>query len=123
MNDPFGADEPAPEAVLDALDDPACREIITALDEPQTADEISDRCDIPRSTVYRKLDVLAEASLVEESTEVRTDGHHTTQYIADFEAVHVSLDEDRSFAIEVDRPARAPEERVAELWQEVRNST
>ena len=123
MTDPFGTDEPDAEAVLEALEDPACREIITALDEPRTADEISEWCDIPRSTVYRKLDVLAEASLVEESTEVRTDGHHTTRYVADFEAVHVLLDEDRSFAIEVDRPTRAPEERVAELWQEVRNST
>lgn len=109
--------------VLEALEDPACREIITALDEARTADEISERCDIPRSTVYRKLDVLAEASLVEESTEVRTDGHHTTRYVEDFEAVHVLLDEDRSFAVEVDRPTPAPEERVAELWQEVRNST
>jgi len=123
VTDPFGTDEPEPEAVLEALDDPGCREIITGLDEPRTADEISEQCDIPRSTVYRKLDVLTEASLVDESTEVRTDGHHTTRYVADFDAVHVLLEEDRSFAIEVDRPTRAPEERVAELWQEVRNST
>jgi len=123
MNDPFDTDEPDTTAVLEALDDPACREIISALDESMTADEISERCDIPRSTVYRKLDVLAEASLIEESTEVRADGHHTTRYVADFEAVHVLLEDDRSFAVEVDRPTRAPEERVAELWQEVRNST
>ena len=122
MSNPF-ADELDLETVLDALDDPTCREILRTLDEPHTADELSEACDIPRSTVYRKLDLLSEASLVEESTEVRSDGHHTARYAADFEAVHVVLEEDREFAVEVDRPARAPEERVAELWQEVRDST
>ncbi|MFC7176413.1 winged helix-turn-helix domain-containing protein [Halosegnis marinus] len=122
MSNPF-ADEIDIEAVLNALDDPACREIIAVLDEPHTADEVAGECDIARSTVYRKLDMLAEASLVEESTELRTDGHHTTRYVVDFEAVHVLLAENRDLSVEVDRPAGSPEERVAKLWQEVRDST
>jgi len=123
VTDLFGTDDPGLDAVLDALDDPACRSIVSALDAPQTADELAAACDIPRSTVYRKLDLLAAASLVEESTEVRPDGHHATRYALDFEGVHVTLDDDREFELEIDRPRRAPEERVAELWQEVRDST
>lgn len=122
MSNPF-AEEVDLGAVLDALDDDACREIIAMLAEPYTADEVAAECDIARSTVYRKLDLLAAASLVEESTEVRTDGHHTTRYVVDFEAVHVLLTENRKLAVEVDRPVGAPEERIAELWQEVRDST
>lgn len=122
MSDPFGEDADL-DAVLDALEDPACRQLVGALDEPRSADELAEVCDIARSTVYRKLDMLAEASLVDETTEIRTDGHHTTRYAVDFEAVHVLLEENLAFAVEVDRPAREPEERIAELWQEVRNST
>ncbi|MFB6119232.1 helix-turn-helix domain-containing protein [Halosegnis sp.] len=118
----FGDEDPDMEAVLAALEDPDCRDVLRALEEPLTADEVAAACDIPRSTAYRKLDLLAEASLVEESTDVRADGHHATQYSPDFEAVHV-LFEDGEFDLDVDRPARGPEQRVAELWQEVRDST
>jgi DNA-binding transcriptional ArsR family regulator len=122
--DPF-ADEDAPDvqAVLDALDDPECRRIIKALDESMTASEISEQCDIPRSTAYRKLELLSEASLVDEQVEVRSDGHHTTRYVVDFQIVHVALDDDRDLEIVVERPEQTPEERVAALWEEVRKGT
>lgn len=122
--DPFGR-QPTPDLqdVLDALDDSDCRSIIRQLEEPMTASEISETCSIPLSTTYRKLDRLSEASLVEEMTEVRTDGHHTTRYGIDFEVVSIALDEDRSLDITITRPARSPEERLAQLWSEVREET
>ncbi len=122
MSDPFDTDDPDLEVVLDALHDATCRDILCVLDEPLTADDLAQRCDIPRSTVYRKLDLLSTASLVEESTEVRADGHHTTRYRGDIEAVHVLL-RDGEFDLDLDRPQRGPEQRVAELWEEVRKST
>ena len=111
------------QSVLNALDDTACRTIIERLDEPMTASEVSERCDIPMSTTYRKLDLLSEATLLAEGTEIRTDGHHTTRYELDFEAVVVELDDERCLDVELARPARAPEERLASIWEEVRRET
>lgn len=118
-----GKEMPDLQSVLDALDDPACRTIVRQLDEPMTANELSEACEIPMSTTYRKLDLLTEASLLAESTEIRSDGHHATRYHLDFEAVEIGLTEDRNLDIAVDRPARSADERLASLWEEVRKET
>ncbi|MFB6154303.1 MAG: helix-turn-helix domain-containing protein [Haloferacaceae archaeon] len=111
------------EAILDALDDDAARRIIRSLDEPMTASELSDACDIPLSTTYRKLDLLTDASLLLQGTEIRSDGHHATTYEVAFDAVHIELTDDRDFAVSVEKREWAPEERLASLWSEVRKET
>lgn len=124
VRDPFGAEEvPDVQTVLDALHDEDCRALVRNLDEPMTAQELADRTDIPKSTTYRKLDKLTEASILDERTEIRSDGHHTTRYVIDFRAVRIALDEDREFEIEIERPARTPDERLADMWSEVRKET
>lgn len=119
------ASERAPElqVVLDALDDEDCRTIVRTLEEPMTALEIADATGIPQSTAYRKLDKLSEATIVDELTEIRTDGHHTTRYAVDFRTVEIGLDEGRSFDLEITRPARSADEQLARLWSEVRKET
>lgn len=118
--DPF-ADEEAPDAeeLFGALEDPDCRTIVRRLEEPMTASELSDECDIPLSTIYRKLDLMSGATLLDELTEVRGDGHHTTRYEVAFEEVRIVLKEDRSLDVEVSRPARTADERLADMWSEV----
>ncbi|WP_128478784.1 winged helix-turn-helix domain-containing protein [Halorussus pelagicus] len=124
VRDPAGIeDAPDLQTLLDALDDPDCRAIVKRIDEPMTASEISDATDIPLSTVYRKLEMLTEASLLSELTEVRSDGHHTTRYDLDFEDVNLSLTEDDEFDVTVTRPSRSAEERLADMWSEVRKET
>jgi DNA-binding transcriptional ArsR family regulator len=124
VRDPFGEDDaPDLQEVLDALDDPDCREFVRALDEPMTASELSDACDVPLSTTYRKLELLTEASLLGEHTEIRTDGQHTTRYAVEFEEVRVGLDESREFGIQIQRPERTPDQRLADMWSEVRKET
>lgn len=122
--DPFGMDA-APELqdVLDALDDPDCRRLVGRMDPPKTARELSDTCDMALSTTYRKLDLLSDATLVEERTMLRGGGHHTTQFAIDFETVRVGLDDDRTFDLGISRPARPPDEQLAELWAAVRGET
>ena len=124
VRDPFG-DEDAPDlqAVLDALNDPDCRAIVQVLDEPLTADEISERSDVPLSTTYRKLDLLTEASLLEEGTEIRPDGQHASRYMVAFEEVIIGLAEERAFEVEVTHRPRTADERLADLWSEVRKET
>lgn len=119
--DPLGTeDAPDLQPVLDALDDPECRDILRHLDEPMTASQISDRCDIPSSTTYRKLDRLTEASILRETTAIRADGHHTSEYVIAFEEVTVFLDDDREFEVSVARPTTSAEQRLAGMWSEVR---
>jgi DNA-binding transcriptional ArsR family regulator len=114
------ADTPPLQAVLDALDDPAAREIIVHLEEPMTATQLADACDIPESTLYRKLTLLSETSLITELPTIRSDGQHTTRYRVEFESIQFQLTEDRQFAVSIDRPPRTADERLADLWAEVR---
>lgn len=117
------AEEPELQPVLDALEDSDCRSIIMHLDQPMTASEVSDSCDIPMSTTYRKLDLLSQASLVDEGTEIRADGHHATKYHLDFEDVVITMEDDRSLTVSITRPVQTADERLASLWGEVRKET
>jgi DNA-binding transcriptional ArsR family regulator len=116
------ADGPSPAAVLDALGDEGARELLGAVEEPKTASELSEECGIPLSTTYRKLDRLTEAGLLEETTEIRRDGQHTTRYRRAVAAVTVSAD-GTELDVELDRPDRSTDERLAELWSQVREET
>lgn len=116
-------DEPVLQDVLDAFDDPACRTIISQLDEPMTAKELADTCDIPLSTMYRKLDLLNEASLVDERTQIRQDGQHTSRYALAVEEIRITLDESNQIDVQIKRAPASPGERLSELWSEVRKET
>jgi len=124
LPDPLaGEDSPELQDVLDVLDDPDCRDIVKSLDEPMTASEISDCCDIPQSTTYRKLEQLTDASILAQQTALRTDGHHTSQYVLAFEEVQIMLDERRQFEISITRPPQSADEQLASMWSEVRKET
>ncbi|ARS89493.1 winged helix-turn-helix domain-containing protein [Natrarchaeobaculum aegyptiacum] len=85
-------DQASPAAVLTALEDDACRLILEATaDDALTATEISERCDIPMSTAYRKVEMLAEADLVDERVRINTTGKHATEYRTSFDDVVVSI--------------------------------
>ena len=124
VRDPFEEElSPALEDVLDALDDEDCRKIVSVLDEPMTASEIAEESGVPLSTTYRKLELLTEASLLHEGVEVRPDGQHASRYSVSFEDVVISLDEQRTFEVEISHRAQTPDERLANLWSEVRKET
>ena len=118
-----GEQEPDLSAVLSALDDEDCRAILLAADEPRSTQELAERAGVPQSTTYRKVDKLREAKLVEERTEIRADGKHTSTYRTDFDAVRVVLEEFERFDVEIERPERTPETQLADLWREVRKET
>lgn len=102
VRDSLGRDRAlALSSVLRALQDSDCQSLVLALDEAKMAGELSEECEIPLSTTYRKLETLTEATLLAEETEIDPDGHHTTRY-------RVVLTDDRS---------------LAQLWSEVRSET
>jgi DNA-binding transcriptional ArsR family regulator len=82
--------------LLGALADGGCRAILDAAGEDALcAREIADRCDLPLSTTYRKLDRLTGAGLLAERTRVRGSGRHASEYVRRVESAHVSLDAGR----------------------------
>ncbi|MFQ3319607.1 MAG: DNA-binding transcriptional ArsR family regulator [Natronomonas sp.] len=109
-------DPPEVQDVLDALDDPACRAILRETIEPMTANELLDACDIPKSTLYRKLELLSSASLVREQETINPGGGRVTYYERSFEDVTISMDDTGAFSVSVDRPPQSTDERLADIW-------
>ncbi|MCD2201529.1 helix-turn-helix domain-containing protein [Halobacterium sp. KA-4] len=111
-------DSPSLRDILDALDDADCRAILRETAEPMTANELMDVCDIPKSTVYRKLDRLSDASLVREQDTINPGGGRTTTYERDFDDVMISMDDD-GFSVTVERPPRNADERLEDIWSKM----
>lgn len=87
-------DETAIQNLLDAFDDAGCRAILDATSgDALSANEVSETCDLPLSTTYRKLDQLTEAGLLEERTRIRRSGKHASEYVRLVEDVVISLDD------------------------------
>ncbi len=80
------------EAVLSALHDEDCRELLAATTEDcLTAKELIGKCEIPKSTIYRKLDLLTDAGLLEECIRISTDGTHASEYCRAFEDITITV--------------------------------
>ena len=97
------------ERVLEVLSDEANREILSSLTNPRTAAEVVDRCDIPSSTVYRKLDTLKCTDLIKEYVTVQLGYGPVSRYKLDVERVEISID-DGDFSIKIEQPARTGDE-------------
>lgn len=83
------------DAALAALNDEGCRCILVAAErEPRTARELSESCDLPMSTAYRKLELLTTASLLEERLRIRPDGNHVSEYASRSLSVRLGLSAD-----------------------------
>ncbi|SEH12779.1 Helix-turn-helix domain-containing protein [Natronorubrum sediminis] len=85
-------DEIDAETVLEVLSDDACRAILEATGrESLTATELSEHCEIPASTAYRKVEQLTDAGLLESYVRINTSGKHATEYRTCFDDVQVSV--------------------------------
>lgn len=109
-------DPPPKETVLEALGDPDCQSILSETTEPMTANELEDACEIPQSTLYRKLELLSDASLVQERDTINPKGGRVTYYERAFTDVKISMDDDGDFSIAIERPPQSAEERLADIW-------
>ncbi|CQR51039.1 MULTISPECIES: winged helix-turn-helix domain-containing protein [Haloferax] len=83
-----------PSSALSALSDGDSRRILAACDEaPRTAQECAELCDVPLSSVYRKLDQLTEASLLDERLRIQTAAHHPREFATNFDTLSFSFDD------------------------------
>lgn len=112
-------DTPAVQIVLDALDDPDCRTLLKETAQPMTAKELIEACDISESTVYRKLDLLNEATLVREFYEVHPKRGRITRYQRDLNSLNITITENGQFGVTINRPKRTADERLADMWSDM----
>lgn len=116
-------DEPAAEtelqAVLETLADPECREILDELKTEQSAQEVAERCDLPQTSAYRKLEALSGAGLVAEGTQLRADGHHVKTYEREVTGVFVLLEDDAGFDFEFVNEPTSADQRLAQFWSRI----
>lgn len=88
------ADDPSPSTtvVFELLDDELSWSIVNAVrDEPKPARKLVNECDGSRPTVYRRLDRLETAGIVDSSMELHPDGHHRKVFTTDTEAISLDL--------------------------------
>ncbi len=89
-----------PEAVVDLLTDEYARQILRAVTgEAKPACELVELLGVSRPTVYRRLDDLEDAGLVEPAMSFDPDGHHRREFRAAFEELTVTLTAD-GFGVE-----------------------
>ncbi len=94
--------DPKLNAFLLAADDTDCQAILSTIEEEAKAvKEVSEQCDIPLSTAYRKINRLHEAGLIEERVRLSGSGNHTNVYERNFEGAVITLASDGEFEVEL----------------------
>ncbi|RDI70085.1 winged helix-turn-helix domain-containing protein [Halopelagius longus] len=110
---------PDPGSVFGVLNDDDCQRMVERMDRPMTADEICDECELPRSTVYRKLERLVEANLAEK----RLHAGEAATYRLTFDRVVLAVEEEAdglALNVRVEEGAETAADQLADLWSEVR---
>lgn len=86
------ADSRQASDVLTAIADPDCRAILAASAERSVSvADVVDECDIPTATAYRKVNMLADAGLLDERIQIRPYGRNEREYSLRVDTVHVQL--------------------------------
>jgi DNA-binding transcriptional ArsR family regulator len=84
-----------PTELLSLLGDDHARNVLRVLSEgPRPAAELVDELAISRPTVYRRLDRLESAGLVESSMRIREGGHHRKRFHLAVDSAEVGFDGD-----------------------------
>lgn len=80
--------------VVGLLDDEYARDILRAASEQRrSAKELAEAIDASLPTVYRRVDELVDVGLLQEETELRSDGNHHSVYVTTLARVELELNE------------------------------
>jgi len=116
MTDGPVADDPDLATLVGLLDDEHVRTILAATNaEPLSAATLSDRCGVSTSAIYRRVDRLVDAGLIDERTRPRSDGHHDTVYVATLERFELVV-ADGEVDWTIDRTNRDVADELTRLW-------
>ena len=84
-------------SVLGVLANEGCQEVLHAIgEETRSATEVSARVDQPMSSIYRHLDALEQAGLLESAVRINTQGRNQQEYSRAVDTVDVAIGEDVS---------------------------
>lgn len=90
------------DTLLKALEDRDCRKILEVTSEQALSTaELSETCDLPLSTTYRKVDQLEDAGLLDEQIRLSRSGKHTSEYVLGIENIQLSVDAEDGVALQV----------------------
>lgn len=96
------------EEVLAALKNDRCRKIMRETDrEALSADELSDRCEIPLSTVYRVVQRLVEIGVLEKRVRLSSYPQYTHEYALVAETVTIDIGGESVLSLSVSRQSEA----------------
>jgi DNA-binding transcriptional ArsR family regulator len=83
-----------PDELLSLLSDDHARAILkTISEEGRPARTIAERTDLSRATVYRRLNRLEDAGLVDTTMAYHSEGHHRKHYFAELNEFRLSFEE------------------------------
>ncbi|WP_330631610.1 winged helix-turn-helix domain-containing protein [Halocatena halophila] len=103
--------------ILDLLSDEYAQMILQQThDEPLSASELSDRCGISISTVYRRTERLVACGLLADRQIAQSDGSHYTIYQAQLDELTVRLTEDGLTVPTIKKQAVDLADRFTDLW-------
>jgi predicted transcriptional regulator len=90
------------ETFVRTVTDEECSQILTAIEaEAKSVKELSEECNIPLSTAYRKINRLQEADLIEEKIRLSSAGNHTSVYEQQFDGAMITLSKNGEFEVEM----------------------
>ena len=114
-------DDPRLAEVVALLDDEHVRTILAATSEsPRSAADLGERCGISESTIYRRVDRLTDAGLVEARTRPRRDGHHETVYVATLARFEMRVaDGAIEWTVDRERGQTDVADELARMWGEL----
>ena len=77
---------------LDVLSSAKCRTILDVTSaDALTASEISDECDLPLSTTYRKINMLTATGLLEKKIRFSQSGRYASEYTRSVDEIVISF--------------------------------
>jgi response regulator of citrate/malate metabolism len=87
-----GEPDPEPEELLALLNAEYTQAILTAIQtEAKAARTLAEECNASRATVYRRLNRLQEAGLVDSDMVYDADGHHRAVFETTLDAIRLDV--------------------------------
>jgi predicted transcriptional regulator len=114
--DPVAADDPDLSTLVSLLDDEHVRTILAETSaDPLSAAELAERCGVSDSAIYRRVDRLEAADLLDERTRPRSDGHHESVYVATLETFELTI-RDGELSWTIERTETDVADELTRLW-------
>jgi predicted transcriptional regulator len=90
--------------------------------EPRSVKELADACDVSGPTLYRHVNTLVEKNLLQQETNIDTDGNHYTVYKNNIRNATVTITP-ATDDIRVELTYRDSVEQFKRLWEDIRHDS